>query len=316
MKKLLLSVLTACSLFGGIQSAQAEYPERPVQFVVPWPPGDLEDVLTRMIAEEMQNEHGAPAAVINKPGGGAAVGASYVAQKPADGYTVGSFVIGVPTAHIIRGNATWEKDTFEPVGIFLTYPFGLVAAKDAPYNNMKELAAYAKENKVKLGHFGFGLPPTLTTFKAAETLGFKFAGEAAFDELNCGTLSNGDADVINTTMQLVQACLKSGDAKVIAAFTEERMAHSPDGMTLKEQVEGLDLVMWNGLFVKKGTPQIVKDKLEAAAKKVMASDKAKELSTTTGAQIYWMDAATAKERIEADYARVEDLITSIEKKAE
>ena len=91
--------LTAALAMTVAGTARAEYPEKPVQFIVPWPPGDLEDVLTRMIAEELQNETGVAAAVVNKPGGGGGPfpGAAEVARAPADGYTVGSFVIGVPT---------------------------------------------------------------------------------------------------------------------------------------------------------------------------------------------------------------------------
>ena len=73
-KALLGSVALALTAIAG--AALAEYPERPVTFVVPWPPGDLEDVLTRLIAEEFQNRTGAPAAVVNMPGGGGVVAGS------------------------------------------------------------------------------------------------------------------------------------------------------------------------------------------------------------------------------------------------
>ncbi len=68
MKAILTASVAALSLCAG--AALAEYPEKPVEFIVPWPPGDLEDVLTRMIAEDFQAEYGVPAAVVNKPGGG------------------------------------------------------------------------------------------------------------------------------------------------------------------------------------------------------------------------------------------------------
>ena len=99
MSKLTKSVTAvAFAMAASTGAAQAEYPEKPVEFVVPWPPGDLEDVLTRMIAEDFQAEYGVPAAVVNKPGGGGGPfpGAIDVATAPADGYTVGSFVIAVP----------------------------------------------------------------------------------------------------------------------------------------------------------------------------------------------------------------------------
>ena len=88
MRKFLTTVAVAAVLATGVSTpALAEYPEKPVQFIVPWPPGDLEDVMTRMIAEEFQKMYGVPAAVVNKPGGGGGPfpGAIEVALAPADG---------------------------------------------------------------------------------------------------------------------------------------------------------------------------------------------------------------------------------------
>jgi tripartite-type tricarboxylate transporter receptor subunit TctC len=288
-----------------IVPAYADYPEKPVQFVVPWPPGDLEDVLTRLIAEEFQTMYGAPAAVVNRPGGGAVVGATEVANAPADGYTVGSFVVGVPTVKTLGENAPFKRDTFEVVGIFLTYPFLIASKKDAPYKNVKELAEYSKSNPVRLGHFGYGLEPTLLSVFALQELGGKFSAEAAFDMVDCATLSNGDADVINTTAQLVLPCLK--DLNVIATITSERTSVTPDVATLGEQVPDASASLWNGLFVPKGTPQDVKDKLAAAAVKMVESEKAKEVAKTTGALVYWLPAAEAQKVIDADYEKLKGI---------
>jgi tripartite-type tricarboxylate transporter receptor subunit TctC len=107
--RLTSAVALSFSFFVG--PALAEYPERPVTFINPWPPGDVEDQLVRVIAEEMQRETGVPAKVVNRPGGGAVEGATAVAQSDPDGYTIGNFVIDVPTMHIIRGNATYTRET-------------------------------------------------------------------------------------------------------------------------------------------------------------------------------------------------------------
>ena len=299
-----LTAALAMTLAG---TARAEYPEKPVQFIVPWPPGDLEDVLTRMIAEELQNETGVAAAVVNKPGGGGGPfpGAAEVARAPADGYTVGSFVIGVPTVGALLGIEGIARDTFEPVGIFLTYPFVLAAGGDAPYSDMAGLAAHAKDNKVALGHFGYGLVPTRVSIIAGMELGFEFGSEAAFDALDCNTLASGDADVINTTVQLVLPCLDQ--IKPLASITGERIPVLPDTPTMAEQVPGLDISLWNGLFVPKGTPQAVKDKLAAVAERVVMGDKAQKLSQETGALVYWQNAEQAAARIDADYATIEEM---------
>ena len=297
--------LTAALGMTVADAARAEYPEKPVQFVVPWPPGDLEDVLTRMIAEELQSETGVAAAVVNKPGGGGGPfpGAAEVARAPADGYTVGSFVIGVPTVGALLGIEGISRDTFEPIGIFLTYPFVLAAAGDAPYSDMAGLAAHAKDNKVALGHFGYGLVPTRVSIIAGMELGFEFGSEAAFDALDCNTLASGDADVINTTVQLVLPCLD--EIKPLASITGERIPVLPDTPTMAEQVPGLDISLWNGLFVPKGTPQAVKDKLAAVAERVVTGEKAQQLSQETGALVYWQNAEQAAARIDADYAAIE-----------
>jgi tripartite-type tricarboxylate transporter receptor subunit TctC len=300
MKRLsLLAGVCAAALALAAGAAVAEYPEKPVTFVIPWPPGDLEDVLTRMIAEEFQKEYGAPAAVVNKPGGGGVVGGVAVASAAPDGYTIGSLTVGIPTVKTMGADAQIAPDALEPVGIFLTYPFLIAARGDAPFSNMAELAEYSKSNPVRLGHFGYGIEPTMMTFFGMSELGGTFSAEAAFDAVDCSTLANGDADVINTTAQLVLSCL--GDIKVLATITGERTAITPDTPTLGEQVPALEgSSLWNGLFVPKGTPQEVKDKIAAVAQKVVASDPAQEIAKTTGALVYWMGQEEAAAQVAKD----------------
>lgn len=295
---------TAAAVAFGLMSsvAAADYPTKPVSFVVPFPPGDLEDVLTRMIAEDFQAEHGVAAAVVNKPGGGGGPfpGAMEVAAADADGTMVGSFVIGVPVVGPELGIDGLDKDTFEPLGIFLTYPFVLAAAGDAPYNNMQEMAAHAKSNDLALGHFGAPLTPTQVSLAAAASLGFEWGSDAAFDMLDCNTLASGDADVINTTIQLILPCLDK--VKILASITNERISMAPNAPTMGEIVPDLNISLWNGLFVKQGTSDEVKATLIASAKKTMATDRAKKVAADTGALVYWMDADAAAAQIEADRA--------------
>jgi tripartite-type tricarboxylate transporter receptor subunit TctC len=285
----------------------ADYPNRPVKFIVPWPPGDLEDVLTRIIAEEMTKETGKPATVVNKPGGGAVIGASEVAHARPDGLTIGSFVNDLLTFKILNKSATWDETTFEPIGIFLDYPFVLATRGDAPYNTLAELAEYSQTHDVSLGHFGYQAGPTAMTFKAAEALKIRFASDAPFDATDCSVLANGDAAVINTTTQLILACLKSGDAKVLVSFTSDRLSLSPDTPTLKE-LTGIGLTTWNGLFVPKGTPAAIKVRIAEIAKKALHSDQVKQISEATGAVVYWEDAYTAKRRIEEEMKQSKELL--------
>ena len=298
--KTAFAAATAALAIIGSTAAFAEYPEKPVSFIVPWPPGDLEDVLTRMIAEEFQSEYGVSAAVVNKPGGGGGPfpGAIEVANAPADGYTVGSFVVAVPVIGHKIGIPELAPAKFDPLGIFLTYPFVLAAAGDAPYDSIEEMAEHAKTNELALGHFGAPLVPTRVTLAYAKVAGFEWGSEAAFDMLDCNTLASGDADVINTTLQLVLPCLDS--IKVLASVTDERIPLTADAPTLGEVAPDLGISLWNGLFVHKDTPQDVRDKIIAVAKETVMSERAQKLAAETGAGVYWMDADASAAQIAAD----------------
>ncbi|MEM7463981.1 MAG: tripartite tricarboxylate transporter substrate-binding protein, partial [Pseudomonadota bacterium] len=286
--KIIIAGLVAACPFSG--AAFAEYPEKPVEFVVPWPPGDLEDVLTRMIAEDFQAAYDVPTAVVNKPGGGGGPfpGAVAVANAPADGYTIGSFIIAIPVVGPKIGIPDLNPDPFVPLGNFLTYPFVIAVSGDAPYDDMAGLVEYAKDNDVVLGHFGAPLVPTQVTMGLAKEMGFSFASDAAFDALDCNTLASGDVDVINTTLQLILPCLDN--VKVLASIGSERIPLTPDTPTVAELVPALNVALWNGLFVHKDTPQDVRKKIIAVAEKTVMSDRAQKLAYETGAAVYWKNA--------------------------
>ncbi|HAG23534.1 MAG TPA: transporter [Alphaproteobacteria bacterium] len=310
MKRILAAVMLCMFSLIVTNPVRADYPTGPVQFIVPWPPGDFEDILTRMIAKNMQEATGVSASVVNRPGGGDGPfpGALEVLEAPSDGSVVGSFVIGVPVVgpKIDIGIA---EDSFVPVGIFLTYPFVLAASGDAPYSNMAELAAHAKGNDVVLGHFGAGLTPTQASFAAAAKMGFSFADDSAFDMLDCNTLSSGDADVINTTLALIEPCL--GEINVLANIGSEPIGKLPGVQTLAAQADINDLELWNGLFVTKGTPQEVIDKLAEIGEATMASDEAQQLMKETGARVYWQGMAESMARIDEDRRKAAEIAAMI-----
>jgi tripartite-type tricarboxylate transporter receptor subunit TctC len=296
-KPLTAAALALAAMAG---AAIAEYPEKPVEFVVPWPPGDLEDVLTRMIAEDFQAAYGVPAAVVNKPGGGGGPfpGAIEVANAPADGYTIGSFIIPIPVVGPQIGIPELNPDPFEPLGNFLTYPFVIAAGANSPYDDIQGLADHAKSNDVVLGHFGAPLVPTKVTMGLAKEMGFSFASDAAFDMLDCNTLASGDVDVINTTLQLILPCL--GDVKVLASVGSERIPLTPNTPTVAEIAPDMNVSLWNGLFVHKDTPQDVREKIIAVASKTVMSERAQKLAAETGALVYWQSADEVKEQIASD----------------
>ncbi|TCU24352.1 tripartite tricarboxylate transporter substrate binding protein [Rhizobium laguerreae] len=308
LKGALIALLATTGMVGNVL---AEYPQRPVTIIEPWPPGDVDDQLVRVIAEEFTKQTGVPAKVVNRPGGYGVEGAQSVLSSAADGYTVGNFLVDIPTSYIIQGIAPFAREDMEVVGLNMNFPFILAAKKDAPYNNLAELAEYAKKNPVKLAHFGFETIPAQQTFEAARQLGFKFSTETGYDATDCTTLANGDADVMNSTVGLVLACKE--DIKVLAAYTEKPISVFPEAPLLRDQITGPTFALWSGLFVPKGTPQEVKDLLGAIAEKAMMSEQVKQISATTGAEVYWRGSAEAQARIDKDFEAVKDLFSKMKK---
>ena len=299
MNKLLCTAATVLAATTATM-ALAEYPERPVTFVVPFPPGDLEDILTRMIAEDFAAEYGVQAAVVNKPGGGGGPfpGAIETAAEAADGYTVGSFVMDVPLVGPLIGIPELNPFPFEPLGIFVTYPMVLAAPKDAPYSTIEELAAYSQDNSVVVAHFGPELTPTQQTLSLAAKTGVKFAADVGVDAVDCNVFAAGDADVGNTTLPLILPCLD--DLKVLVSFTEDRIPLVDYAPSVGELVPELEMGLWNGLFVHADTPADVRAKIVAVAEKTMASERAQELAAQTGGFVYWKGADEAVAQMEAD----------------
>ncbi len=173
-------------------------------------------------------------------------------QPPQTAIPSGRSCLAVPLIGHEIGIPELTPEKFDPVGIFLTYPFVIATSGDAPYSTMDELAAYAKDNDVALGHFGDVLTPTQVTKALAKKMGFNWGRDAAFDALDCNTLASGDADVINTTLQLILPCLD--EVKVLVAITDERISTVPDTPTIGELDPDLNIALWNGLFVRKDTP--------------------------------------------------------------
>ena len=98
-RALVLGLLATSALSS---AALAEYPERPVTFLEPWPPGDVDDQLLRIIAEAFTTETGVPGKVVNRPGGFGVEGAQALSTSAADGYTIGNLLIDMPTSYVIQ----------------------------------------------------------------------------------------------------------------------------------------------------------------------------------------------------------------------
>lgn len=296
----ILSLTVISALAIGTRLPAQGYPSEPVEFIVPWPPGDLEDILSQMVAEMFTETYGVDAKVTHRPGGskGPFPAAIEMANAPADGTSIGVFIGEIPVLAPRLGVDDLNPNPFEALGKFLTYPFVIAARKDADFKTMAELAQYAAAHEVKLAHFGAPLLPTKVTLAIAKEMGFAFGIESTPPQLGCGALSDGEFDVINTSLQFLMPCLHK--INVLASISEERLILTPHAPTISELAPNLGITMWTGLFVHADTPENIREKIVSIAKQVTTSDAAKMLSARTGARIYWQSAEDTSQQIITD----------------
>lgn len=281
----------------------ANYPEKPVQVILPWPPlATSTDVIARKVLEAMGEDMKAVFKVVNKPGGAGVVGTNDLVGARPDGYTIAGLTIGPAVSQIAAGNTPYKMDDLEPIGLFTTLPFLVLAKADAKYANIKELAAYAKtaEKPVVLAHWGKATVPTLSTYRMAAAAGFKF-NEVTFSKVDTSQLLNGDAQLAIVPLTAVLGSIKSGETKPIVALTPERMAELPDLATVREQGFDFDVSIWTGLFAPKGTPASVIEALSASMKKAITRPDVKKFIDESGALAYYKDAKATKAQMNDEF---------------
>jgi len=251
------------------------YPSRPITIVVPYAAGGPTDVIARVLGNRMRQALGQPVLLENVVGAGGSIGLRRVARASSDGYTVG---IGNWGTHVALG-VTYQLDydllkDFEPVAQIPGNPMLIVTGKAVPANNLKELIAWLKTNqeKVSVGTSGVGGGSHVAGvfFQNAIRARFQYvpyrgAGPATND------LVAGQIDLMIGAPADVLPHLRAGTMKAYAVMTRSRLAAAPHIPTVDEAgLPGLYLTIWYGLWVPKGTPKIVIDRLNGAAVDAMA----------------------------------------------
>jgi tripartite-type tricarboxylate transporter receptor subunit TctC len=256
------------SVFAGSAWAQA-FPSKPLRVVVPQPPGGGFDVVGRLLADRLGKALGQTAVVENRPGSGTLVGTDLVAKAPADGYTllVGS-VSNLALNPGLYPNIPYDSlRDFEPVGLAVAYSYTLVARKDLPFSNLRELIAHAKANPKKLtyasGGSGSGqhvLAAALWNLAGVELVHVPYRGaQAAYQDL-----LGGRVDVFFDLSPTARPQVESGNLKALVVSGSARLPFHPDVPTIMETgVANLDLESWFGLFVPSKTPADVQERLRS-----------------------------------------------------
>jgi tripartite-type tricarboxylate transporter receptor subunit TctC len=258
-------------------TAPANWPDKPIHFITPYPPGGLSDQITRFVADKISKSLGKPVIVDNKPGAGATLGTEFAARAAPDGY---NFFVA-PTATVAVSpwlrKVNFSLDDFEPVAK-LTSSYGLVTArKDFPFSTYKEFVAAAKAapGKYTFASNGVGTIVHLTgvlLHKQADIqvvhVPYKGSVESMTD------LLGGRIDVMYDPVTLPR--VKAGELKGLATTNPERNPEIPNVPTLKEQGFDIDTRSWFGMFAPRGTPPAVIARMAAEAQKAMNSPGARQ----------------------------------------
>jgi tripartite-type tricarboxylate transporter receptor subunit TctC len=297
--KLSAVVIGWLALALALGSAQAAFPDKPIEIITPWPPGTETDVGTRLVAAAMSKRLNVPVQVINKPGAGGVIGITEFVKARPDGYTLAQGNVGPMVSQIVAGNTGYTQADMEPLGLFNTQPYLLLAKADAPYKTMKELAAYAKASAKEpaIGNFGQATVPTLSINRMAIADGWKFKG-VVFPATNFTQIQAGDVELIVVAYPVVAAQIKSGQARALVALSPKRISTLPEVPTTREAGYGFDAAIWSGLFAPKGTPADVRNRLSEVLRDALQDPSIKDFEQKSGIVHEFIDADAARKQME------------------
>jgi tripartite-type tricarboxylate transporter receptor subunit TctC len=270
--------------------AQGDWPARPVTLVVPFAAGGPTDVVARSLGASMSKTLGQTVVVENKLGAGGTVAAAHVARSAPDGYTFFIHHNGMATSTALYRKLAYNPlNDFEFVSQAVEVPMTLLARKDFPANNFKELVSYVKANqsKINLANAGLGAVSQLCGLLLERELGVKLTAvpfQGTAPAMNA--LLGGQVDILcdQTTQTIPQ--IKAGNVKFYGVTTKNRIKALPDAPTLDEQgLKGFELVVWHGIYAPKGTPKPIIDKMNQAVRAALKDPAVIQRMADLGAEI-------------------------------
>ncbi|MCK9918561.1 tripartite tricarboxylate transporter substrate binding protein [Microbacteriaceae bacterium K1510] len=284
------TLLVAASLLvcaATMPAARADWPERPIRWVVPFGPGGANDLIARVAAEAVRKQLGQTIVIENRPGAGAVVGTAAVAKAAPDGYTFLIGAAGVITNSMLIKNLTYKDDELVPVGMIAVAPSTIVVHPSVPASNMKEFVAWAKaqgEKGVTWATAGSGSTPHFVAEMVKDATGIAMTivpFRSGNDGVNA-VLSN-TASATSEASIVVLPQIQAGLLKPIATTYTKRISAYPSLPTAAEQgYPTVEIGHWAGLLAPRGTPQPIIDKMNAALQAGMKTQEAIDKLSPSG----------------------------------
>ena len=311
---LVLSVLASVSALG------AEFPDRAVTMIVPFPPGGVADTVARPVADAMSRDLQQPVIIENKPGAGGGIGMSVAAKAKPDGYTVlmslSSFTV-LPEADKVLGRAPlYQLDQLKPIARFTADPTVLVVRADAPWKTWAEFAAAVRANPGKYtygssGNYGTMHVP-MEMLLAATGLRMTHVPYTGAGPAIVGLLG-GSIDAVATGPATIVQQVNAGKLRALAQWGNVRLVALPDVPTFHELGADVDYAQWSGLFVPAGTPEPVVKRLRDAARAAANDERVKQVMITAGSPIQYLDTPEFARYVDADANKMTGVVKRIGK---
>lgn len=316
------ALLAAAAAFGftaplaAPAAAQEAYPAKPVRMVVSYAPGNVTDVLARIVAERLAEKWGQSVVVDNRPGQGGSLGAAQVAHAPADGYTLlfsAMAAFGI-NPHVYK-NVGYELKDFTPL-IGVAWPRGvLIASSNLKAGTLAELIAYSKANPGALnyGSAGSGTVPHLNmealkaqTGLVAEHVPYKAATAVLTDVIG------GRLQLQQDTLGVVLPQIRAGKVKAIVAMSEKRLPQLPEVPAIGEVLPGfVPITPWLGILAPAGLPRPVAEKIARDVDGIIRQPQVIERLQSNGMDLLAAGPADFARQIQSDNERVGKLARAL-----
>jgi tripartite-type tricarboxylate transporter receptor subunit TctC len=309
-----LAAAAAIAALGASPAAAQEWPTRTVKFLVPYGPGGGTDIVSRIIAQQLQESLGQSFVVENKPGAGSTIGADMVAKSEKDGY----IVLVLSNAHAVAG-ALYKKLPYDSVKDFQmvsqigTVPLLLVASPKFPVKDVKEAIAAAKASP---GKFNFGAAGGVGTtqhfagelFRVLSNTDIKHVPFKTTPEVVTSLMQN-DVQISFELLPAVRGQIESGNLKALAVTSPDRNPAFPHLPTLSEAgVPGYNVTSWYGFAMPAGTPKAVVDKFTKAVHQVLGKEDVKQAIAKTGIVVKTSGNDELAKHVSSEIAKWSDLM--------
>lgn len=276
-----LVCIGAAGLFAGEAQAAESYPTRPIQVIVPFPPGGVADLVGRPLVAALEKDLKQPVVIVNKTGAGGAVGMQAQAVARPDGYTLmvalSSISVMPEVDALFSRPPVYKLSDFAPIALLTSDPTVLVVSSKAPWKTVADFVADAKKRPGEIKYASSGVYGTMHV--AMEM----FAHDAGIKLRHIPTggggpalnaLLGGHVDAISGGPNVSIPHIKAGTLKVLAGWGDKRLPALPDVPTLKELgYKNVEFYIWSGFFAPAATPEpIIKVLREATAKAVQSPD--------------------------------------------